>query len=72
MFQLDPWEKAADCERARGLASDSVHRRQLASIRESWISLARKQAFMSEGEFANEAEAIGRLHSTLTAAPAMH
>ena len=34
MFQMDPWEKAADCERALGLAIDPVHRERLVNIRE--------------------------------------
>ena len=40
MFQVDPWEKAADCERALRLTLDPVHRENLANIREFWISLA--------------------------------
>jgi hypothetical protein len=63
MFQMDPWEKAADCERALRLAIDPVHRERLTNIREFWISLANQQHVLSESEFAKQAEAIGRLHA---------
>jgi hypothetical protein len=63
MIQVDPWEKAADCERALRLALDPVHRDKLKDIREFWISLANAKPSLSEQEFAKEAETIGRLHA---------
>ena len=69
MLRVDPWEKAADCERALRLTLDPVHRANLTNIREFWISLANERPFLSEHEFARQAEAIGRLHASL-AAPA--
>ena len=68
MSQMDPWEKAADCERAIRLTIDPIHRENLANIREFWISLANKRRFLTEREFANQAEAIGRIHANLPAA----
>jgi len=38
MFPLDPWEKAADCDRALRITIDPVHRENLTYIREFWIS----------------------------------
>jgi len=72
MFQVDPWEKAADCERALRLVIDPVYRANLTNIREFWISLANEQPFLSEHEFARQAETIGRLHANLTAAGSVH
>ena len=72
MFQVDPWEKAADCERALRLTIDPVHRENLANIREFWISLANSKRFLSEHEFAKEVEAIARLHANLTAPISIH
>jgi hypothetical protein len=63
MSKLDPWEKAADCERALRLAIDPVHRERLVNIREFWISLASQKHALSEDEFAKQAESIGRLHA---------
>ena len=70
MFQVDPWEKAADCERAHceralRLTIDPVHRENLANIREFWISLANARPFLSEGDFVKQVEAIGRFHANL-------
>ena len=72
MFQVDPWEKAADCERALRLTLDPLYRENLTNIREFWISLANKRPFLSEKEFAVEAEVIGRLHANLTATTSVH
>jgi len=48
MTQVDPWEKAADCERALRLTLDPLHRDRLKDIREFWISLANARPFLSE------------------------
>ncbi len=72
MSQIDPLEKAADCDRALMLTYDPIYRGNLTSIREFWISLAHKRFFLSATEFANEAEAIGRLHAKLSATSPMH
>src|SRR5262245_57511748 len=39
MSNIDPWEKAADCERARKSAADPEQRRLLANLRDLWIAL---------------------------------
>jgi len=45
MSQVDPWEKAADCERALMLTHDPIYRGNLTAIREFWISLAYRRAY---------------------------
>jgi hypothetical protein len=65
MSQVDPWEKAADCERAIRISVDPVHRESLANIREFWISLANARPFLTDSEFAQEAETIARFHVDL-------
>ena len=72
MFQLDPWERAADCERELRLTIDPTRREKLINIRDFWISLAHKRSFLSESEFVNEAQAITRLHAKLTATTSIH
>jgi hypothetical protein len=72
MFQVDPWEKAADCERALRITIDPVHRENLSNIREFWISLANARPFLSERDFAKRAETIGRLHAGVTATASFH
>jgi hypothetical protein len=72
MMQVDPWEKAADCERALRLVIDPVYRENLTNIREFWISLAHKRRSLSEQEFARQAETIGRLHANLPSPSRIH
>jgi len=72
MFQVDPWEKAADCERAIRLTIDPIHRENLTNIRDFWILLANKRRFLTEQEFASQAEAIGRIHAKLTPTSSIH
>jgi hypothetical protein len=72
MFQVDPWEKAADCERAIRLTIDPIHRENLTNIRDFWILLANKRRSLTEQEFANQSEAIGRIHANLTATTSIH
>src|SRR5690349_17494391 len=45
MPQVDPWEKAADCERALRITIDPIHRETLSNIREFWIALAQEAGF---------------------------
>ena len=63
MTQVDPCERAADCERALRLTLDPLHRDRLKDIREFWILLANARPFLSERQFAKEAEAIARIHA---------
>ncbi len=65
MAQVDPWQKAADCERAIRITLDPLHRETLTNIREFWIALAHKSRFLSDNDLANQIEAIGRLHAKL-------
>ena len=65
MFQVDPWEKAADCARALAAATDPGKREILTSIGNLWIALANESRFLSEAELARQVEAIGRMHADL-------
>ena len=72
MFQLDPWERAADCERELRLTIDPTRREKLINIRDFWISLAHRRVFLTESEFADEAQAITRLHANLITLTSIH
>ena len=65
MSQVDPWEKAADCERALRITVDPIRREILSNIREFWIALADERPFLSEEDFAAEIEVISDFHATL-------
>jgi hypothetical protein len=72
--QIDPWEKAADCERAIRAAADPQQKKILKNLRYLWIALANESDCMSADELAHESEAIGRLHLALAlpAGPSLH
>jgi hypothetical protein len=66
MWRTDPWEKAAECERALRITLDPVRREFLTNIREFWIALANEGPFLSDNELAKQTETIGRFHAELT------
>jgi hypothetical protein len=73
MSQIDPWEKAAECDRAMQISSDPVRRDVLKNLQEMWLILANKNLQLSEEESAREAEKIGRLHAMFAGGtPPMH
>jgi hypothetical protein len=39
MFQIDPWTKAAECERAIRLVADPERRSVLISLQSLWIAM---------------------------------
>ena len=56
MPQVDPWEKAADCERAIRITVDPIRRETLSNIREFWIALAQESRFLSEEVLADRSK----------------
>jgi hypothetical protein len=65
MSQVDPWEKAADCERALRITIDPIRREMLGNIREFWIALAHERPFLSDEDLAAEIEVISHFHTAL-------
>lgn len=63
MSQIDPWEKAAECDRAIQISSDPVRRDVLKNLQEMWLILADKNLRLSAAERAREAKKIDRLHA---------
>jgi hypothetical protein len=60
MAQVDPWEKAADCERAIRITLDPLRRETLTNIREFWIALAQKSRFLNDDALAIQIETTPR------------
>jgi hypothetical protein len=58
---IDPWEKAADCERAAQATTDPRRRSILLKLESLWVTLANESAMMTPAELASEAERIGRV-----------
>jgi len=68
MITVDPWEKAADCERALDAAADPDRHAMLERVRDLWIALGNEQSLMTDEELAEGVQAINRMHVEWTAA----
>jgi hypothetical protein len=68
MVQVDPWEKAADCERAKQTAIDPQRKAIFERLRDLWIALGNKRVLMTETQWATGIEALNRLHLEWTLA----
>jgi hypothetical protein len=65
MFQIDPWERAAECERALQAEVDSTHREILTDVRDLWIGLANTRSLLPRSQFDEQVETINRIHAEL-------
>ena len=67
MASVDPWEKAADCERSLQTAIDPERRAVLGKLRDLWIALANTRILLTDGEMAKDIEVLNRMQVELTA-----
>ena len=65
---IDPWEKAADCERSAKATIDPHRKARLQKLRDLWVRLGNDRSFMSDADVASKAEDINRMHLDLMAA----
>ena len=65
MSDIDPVEKAAECERALTTVTDAPRRALLENLQALWIELFHVKTFLSESDFAQQLEAVGNLHARL-------
>jgi hypothetical protein len=72
MSLVDPFEKAADCERAIQISTDPVRKDILHNLQQMWIALATERAHLTPERLAREAEVISRLHLKLTGTDRTH
>ena len=74
MVHLDPWGKAAECERAIAAVADPERRVVLCSLRSLWIALGNERASFDGFQRAGQLSTIAQIHSELMSAcrNAMH
>jgi hypothetical protein len=65
MLQLDPWGKAAECERAIEVVADPERRVVLNSLRSVWIALGNKQSSFVESGRERQLSTIAQIHTEL-------
>jgi hypothetical protein len=71
MSMVDPWEKAADCERAAQAAVEPKRRAIFKILRDQWVDLANKRTLMTEADMATGIESLNRRQVELDVAGRM-
>jgi len=74
MSKVDPWGKAAECQRAIEIVADPERRVVLDSLRNLWIALGNAPSSFDRFEQAGQLLTIAQIHNELIAAcrSAMH
>ena len=65
MSRADPWDKAAECERAIEVVADPERRVVLEKLRSLWIALGNEQSFVGAAERAGQLSTINQIHVEL-------
>jgi hypothetical protein len=65
MLQVDPWGKAAECERAIEIVADPERRTVLNSLRSVWVALGNKRSFLETHEQTVQLSNIAQIHTEL-------
>jgi hypothetical protein len=50
MSKIDPWEKAADCDRAIQISIDPHRKAVLINLQQMWIGLGNQREFLTQEE----------------------
>jgi hypothetical protein len=65
MLRIDPWVKAAECERAIRMVADPERRSVLISLRSLWISLGTEESIFDRSRQAGQVPKIAQIHAEL-------
>ena len=65
---IDPWEKAAECERSLTATPNLQQRAILEMLRNLWIALGNTKNLMTNAQISKELETIGRVHADMVSA----
>jgi hypothetical protein len=63
MLQIDPWVKAAECERAIRAVADPEHRSVLISLQSLWITLGSEKSIFDASRQAGQV--LAQIHAEL-------
>jgi hypothetical protein len=74
MSKVDPWGKAAECQRAIEIVADPERRVVLSSLQSLWIALGNAPSSFDKFEQAGQLLTIAQIHNELISAlrSAMH
>jgi hypothetical protein len=65
MLQIDPWVKAAECERAIRLVADPERRSVLISLRSLWVTLGNEVSIFDASGQVGQVLKIAQIHAEL-------
>jgi hypothetical protein len=65
MLQIDPWVKAAECERAIRVVADPERRSVLMSLRSLWVVLGNEESIFNKSKRARQVPKIAQIHAEL-------
>jgi len=65
MLQIDPWVKAAECERAIRVVADPERRSVLISLRGLWVALGNEESMLDRTGQAGQVPKIAQIHAEL-------
>jgi len=65
MLQIDPWVKAAECERAIRAVADPEHRSVLISLQSLWITLGSEESIFDASRQESQVPKIAQIHAEL-------
>jgi hypothetical protein len=65
MLQIDPWVKAAECERAIRVVADPERRSVLISLRGLWVALGKEESIFDRTRQAGQVPKIAQIHAEL-------
>ena len=66
MLQLDPWSKAAECDRANEFIADPDRRIVLESLRSFWVAMCNELSLLDQGRV-GPLSIINQIHTELMA-----
>ena len=74
MMSVDPWSKAAECDRAIARVADPERRIVLESLRSVWIALCNALPLLDERDCVSRLSTVAQIHAELMAVSrtAMH
>jgi hypothetical protein len=65
MLQIDPWVKAAECERAIRVIADPERRSVLISLRSLWVTLGNEESIFDASRQGGQVPKIAQIHAEL-------
>jgi len=65
MVRVDPWDKAAECERAIAIVADPERRVVLSRLRGVWLALGNKQGLFHRPAQFGALATIAQIHTEL-------